>query len=121
MYYYLTFNGINYIREANYDRYHCRSLITYDQNGNVVSVNEDNYGYEDLIFGGGYYWALRSLNGIIFKLDANLNVIRTIKIRGYEKFGKTNYGNEIGMHLEYIDSKLWIVDRSNNFYKTGLE
>ncbi|TNE56329.1 MAG: hypothetical protein EP338_00365 [Bacteroidetes bacterium] len=122
LYYYFTYDGAKYWGETNYDcgGSNCQSLVTYDLQGNIVAENAASYEYEDLVFGGDHFWASRG-QGIILKLDKNFQVVRTIKINDYQKFGEVNYANEISMHLEYIDSNLWILDRFNNFYKTGIQ
>ncbi|MBP6755087.1 MAG: hypothetical protein KA210_02985 [Bacteroidia bacterium] len=120
LYYYLTFDGTNYLGLCNFtdNGYNNQALISFDKNGNVISVNKDKR-YNDLVFGGGYFWA--SDRGCVLKLDKNLNILKVYEISDSNKFGEVKYGDEIAMQLEYINSKIWIIDRYNNFYKTTIE
>ncbi len=131
VYDYFTFDGSYYWGKANFncDGYNCQALVSYETNGNINKIfdlrsDEGNlYNYYDLVYGGGYLWAYQKAysSKIIRKLDANLNILESYNITDSEKFGEEQFGNEIAVHLEYINGTLWIVDRFNNFYKTTIQ
>jgi hypothetical protein len=122
LYYNFTFDGTNYWGSTNFDcdGSNCQAYVSYNQNGDVVSADDDMQ-YADVVYGGGYFWATDLFQGYIYKLNNDFTVERTFKIKDFGKFGKTNYANELAMHIEYIDSRIWIIDRYNNFYKTSIK
>lgn len=138
LYKYFTFDGIRYWGGTNYDfeGTNCQAITSYDVNGNIIKVfemcgNEQTgdkvfpYGNDcqDMVYGGGYLWASRTSKGnqIISKVDSNLTIIKSYHIIDGDKFGEALFSDEIALHLEYIDGRLWIIDRFNNFYKTTIQ
>jgi hypothetical protein len=122
VYYFWTHDGMKYWGGTNYDcGGNCQAIVTYDAKGQVLQTWDSVPSPDDLIFGGGGLWAaLRG--GNIYKLDLELNVLASYHIPDYySRFGEAQFANELPMQLEYINGELWIMDRTNNFYRTGLQ
>jgi len=94
-------------------------LVAYDESGAVVATLQTRGAPDDMVFGGGHFWASHS-DGTIYKLDKDLDVVDAYHVIDYWMFGEARYAGEMPLHLEYIDGQLWIMDRNNGFYKTEL-
>jgi hypothetical protein len=131
LYYYLTHDGSKFWGLTNYNcnGSNCQAVVEYSATGAVLNArtgsDDGSSTYDDLVFGGGYFWA--AINGPeegahqIVKLDPAFTVVETYRVRDSRQFGYTQYANELALHLVYMNDRLWVVDRSGNFYRTSLQ